>query len=265
MPSINISRLKIQAYNLACLFDQPAAFLDLLGETLRSYTNRTKRPSPASLRTSLPVLQTPRAVLLQLRLELSPLVAERPDQAIPIIKGLWQAGYLETRLLAASLLGHVPPESALALLSDIPSWLHESKDKEVQQIILTEALAGIRRTNREAFLSLIEIWLLDRDARVQTWGLRAMLPLLGEPGFVNLPKVFRLLGPTVENVSSTIQLDLAACLGALELLSPTETSQFLQNILMQSRDPQVFRIFRRMQPLLSKQLQEDLRGCLKIQ
>ena len=59
----------------------------------------------------------------------------------------------------------------------------------------------------------------------------AFLPRLEQPGFENLPAVFRILRPAVEKAGISTQAELQACLVALENVSATETLVFLRGIL----------------------------------
>src|SRR5258706_14991928 len=110
IPAIDIARLKIQAAVLVEKFDQPAVFLKVLHEILDHYADRTMRigvvASPVSV---LPAYRAPQAVLRQIEMELAPLAGAFPEQAMALTDALWKDGYLETRLLAAILLGRVHP------------------------------------------------------------------------------------------------------------------------------------------------------------
>ena len=265
MPAIDLARLKIQAAQLGAEFAEPEAFARGLHEVLDYYTNRTIRASQLAQRISLPTYRTPRPVLRQIESELEPLADAHPIEAVNLANALWKAGYFETRLLASRLVGFIPPAQAMPLLSLIPDWLQQSKDRVIQQAILTDAFVRIRKESPDAFLLLLEDWLKSQDRRMQSWGLSALVPLLSEPGFENLPAVFRIIHPTVEAASHATQLDLRACLRALESHSPTETLVFLREVILAKPDPQMIRILRRILPALSTKTQAELREALKAQ
>lgn len=102
------------------------------------------------------------------------------------------------------------------------------------------------------------------DSKWQIWGLRALIPLINEPGFENLPTIFRLVRPAIESASPSTQLDLLSCLRALEGVSLTETLHFLREVSSASQNPQMIRILRRMLPALPPELQEGLRETLRM-
>jgi len=263
MPAIDLARLKTQAARLSEKFGQPQAFVHDLNELLDLYTNRTIRATQTARRLSLPTYHTPRPVLRQIESELDVSAVSRPEEAIALTKALWEAGSLESRLLAAYLLGNIPTAQAIPALVRLPDWLAESTDKEVHAALLTDALACLRRENLEAFFSLLEGWLGSPRSALQVWGLQALVPLLKDPGFENLPAVLRILRPAVRAAGPATQLDLQACLTALEQASRTETLAFLREVLADSPSPMLQRTLRRILPTFSPELQAVLRAALR--
>jgi len=265
MPAIELARLKIQAAHLAETFGEPDVFVQALDELLNFYTNRTIRSTQVAQRISVPTYRTPRPVIRQIESELAVLAEKQPDKAITLSDALWKADSLEARLLAAFLLGNIPSDQAIHALTRLPVWLNQAKDKEIRSALLSEALARLRREQPEAFFSILEGWLQSPQATMQVWGLQALIPLLEEPQFENLPAVFRIMRPAIVAVGPATQLDFQACLHALERLSLTETTAFLREIILTNPEPGMLRIFRRILPGLSPELQEALRETLRAQ
>ncbi len=262
MPAIDLARLKLQAARLADHFGQPDEFLRALEGLLDFYTNRTLHAAQAAQRLSLPAYRTPRPVLRQIEAELAPLAEARPAEALALTYALWEAGYLESRLLAAHLLGSIPPASAMSAFSRLPDWLRVSTDEEVRQALLTEALRRVRNENPAVFLTLLEDWLKSPLSGMQVWGMQALIPVL-ETEFENLPAVFRILRPAVEAAGPATQVELQECLVALSRLSPTETAYFLGEILAENPPPMMVRTLRRILPGLPADLQSKLREMLR--
>jgi len=265
MPAIDLARLKIQAARLAEKFAEPETFLRDLNEMLDFYTNRTIRAAQVVQRLSTPTYHTPRPVLRQIESELAPLAENRPHEAINLIKILWEADSLESRLLAAFLLGCFPSDQAIPALTILPAWLNQSIDKEIRTALLTTAFARLRREKPDTFFIILEGWLGSPQPTLQVWGLQALVPLLQDPYFENLPAVFRILHPAVQAAGPATQLDLRACLAALERVSLIETVAFLREIIHTNPTPMMLRIFRRILPSLSQELQEALRETLREQ
>src|SRR5574340_682382 len=110
MPAIDLARLRKQAARLAEFFFLPDEFLKHLHEMLEFYVNRSLRKvdnvAPGSV---LSTYRTPPIVIRQIELELSDIAADNPAQALDLADLLWDQGYLEMHMLAAFLLGRIPP------------------------------------------------------------------------------------------------------------------------------------------------------------
>jgi len=262
MSAINLAHLKTQAARLSEKFRQPAAFVHDLNELLDFFSNRTIRTTQIVQRLSVPTYRTPRPVQRRIEQELAPLAEAHPSDAVALIRALWEAGSLESRLLAAYLLGCIPSAEAIPALMRLPDWLIQSHDKEIRAALLTDALARVRWENPEAFFILLESWLGSPRTSSQVWGLQALIPLLQSPRFENLPAVFRILRPAVEAAGPSTQVDLLVCLAALEKISLIETLAFLRSVLEGQPSPTLLRTVRRMLPALSPQLQTALLDIL---
>jgi hypothetical protein len=263
MPAINLAQLKTQSALLSEKFNQPEAFVRQLHELLDFYTNRTIRSNQIARRLSLPTYRTPTPVLRQVQFELASQAEKQPAQAIALANTLWKAGWLETRLLAAYLLGCVPPAQAIPSLTRLPEWLSLSTDKQVRAALLTDALSRLRKENLEALFQLLEEWLKSPRNAYQAWGLRALIPILSDPQFENLPAVFRILKPAFKSAGPVTQLELQAVIATLERVSYTETLAFLREILSDQPAPLMLRTIRRILPGLSVNLQASLLEILR--
>jgi len=263
MPAINLARLKTEAAWLSEKFSEPEAFVRDLNEMLDFYTNRTIRATQIARRLSLPTYRTPAPVLRQIQAELVPLADTHPTEALALTNALWQAGSLEARLLAAYLLGSIPLAQAIPALTRLPDWLAQSTDKEIRTAMLTDALARLRRENPEALFILLEDWLKSPRNSLQVWGLRALIPMLTDPHFENLPAVFRILKPAVRSAGPTTQLELQACLATLGQVSLTETLAFLRETIGDTPAPLMLRTFHRILAGLPPELQAGLREILR--
>jgi len=263
MPAINLAQLKIQSARLSEKFSEPEAFVHDLNELLDFYNNRTIRPTQDVKRLSLPTYHTPAPVFRQIQVELLLMAESRPVEAIALTNALWKAGSLEARLLAAYLLGNIPPAQAIPTLTGLPIWLAQSTDKEIQCALLSEAFARLRRENPDTLFILLEDWLKSPRNSLQVWGLQALIPLLTDPGFENLPAVFRILKPALRSACPVTQLELQACIASLGQVSLTETLSYLREIIKHDPPALMLRIFRRILAGLSPELQLGLKEMLR--
>jgi hypothetical protein len=263
MTAIDLSQLKAQAALLADNVNNPNLFISKLLELLEFYTNRTLRTSHTARRISLPSYFTPSQVLRQIERELQHRVDRLPDKGAILVTALWMNKIFECRLLAARLLGLLQPAYAIPLLTQIPAWLAQSPDKEIRNALLTDSLIRIRKENRDAFFLLLQDWLRSPRPAMQIWGMQALIPMLNESDFENLPSVFRILHPAVVSVSPSTQVDLQNCIKALERISQNETKIFLRDILTRNKQAMLKRMVNRMLPAFNEDLQSELRILLR--
>lgn len=262
MPAIDLARLKKQTAQLADLFDQPAAFLRELREILEHYVNRTLRSLGVAPSSILPTYRTPVVVLRQIETELGPLAEKNPIQALELADALWDEGWLETRLLAAFLLGRIPPQEE-RLLARLTAWTQAVRDPNVRAALLTTSLTRLRRETPNLFLVLVKEWL--HPARKKMWsnGIQALVPLITSPEFDNLPPIFEILGPILKASPAALQFDIQELLTVLYKEASDETLYFIQQTLKSTKSELPAIALRRMLPELPQDLQAHLRELLR--
>jgi hypothetical protein len=202
----------------------------------------------------LPAYRAPQAVLRQIEMELAPLAGAFPDQAMALTDALWKDGHLETRLLAATLLGRIHPETPL-LLERITAWVSRARDNQVRTALLSVSLARLRRESPSEFLRLVAGWFDPSTIKMWSNGIHALLPLIEDVSYDNLPPVYDAVHVVVETAPSMLQNDLVDLIRALYAASPVETSYFLRQTLAASNSPHVPMTFRRILPSLPEELQ----------
>ena len=263
MPAIELTRLKNQSAKLINLYDQPNDFIYHLKEVLEYYKNRTLRVNPVSIAYDLQSYHTPRPVMLQIENDLEKLGEQSPAAAIDLVTSLWNASFYESRLLAAFILGTIPPREAMRVLTSLPEWLYETKDQGIKNALLTTALARLRRENPQILLLLISEWLQAPGQKTQTWGLHAFIPLIEVIGFNDLPQFFEVLRPTIEAVSPNTQTDIQACIRKLYLISPAETAHYISEIIdrmsSSNKITEFLRLFRGFPIEMQKELDAEIK------
>ncbi len=116
---------------------------------------------------------------------------------------------------------------------------------------------SLRRSEPKLLLELCEEWLSDRQPMVQALGIRALIPMIEDPLFENLPPVFRLLSHPIQTTPVALQTDLQAALEALVRRSPVETAYFLRQALNMAPGAGTARLIRRLMPLFAPAQQES--------
>jgi hypothetical protein len=264
MPAIDLARLKKQAAHLGELFDRPEEFVRGLHDMLDFYVNRTVRDEGAVAPSSvLQTFRTPAPVLRQIENELAPLAASRPEEALEIADHLWDEGWLETRMLAASLLGRIPPHEE-RLLARLTAWASQVRDPSVRATLLTASLARLRKETPERFLELVGEWLNPERQRLWPHGIQALIPLIRDPNYGNLPPIFEIIESVAIAAPAIIQSELIELFDALYAESPAETTHFLQGILANSDNPMTAVTLRRISPSLPAGLAESIRSLVKL-
>ena len=262
MPAIDLARLKKQTAQLGDLFDQPSAFLRQVREILEFYVNRTLRSQGVAPSSVLPTYRTPAVVLRQIETELGPVAERKPIQALELADALWDEGSLETKLLAAFLLGRIPPQEE-RLLARLTAWTQAVRDPNVRAALLTTSLTRLRKETPELFLVLVKEWLHPARQRMWSNGVQALVPLISSPDFDNLPPIFEIVEPIIKASPATLQYDLQELIIALFEASPDETTYFIQQILKGTKNPLPAVALRRMSPELPHELQVSLREMLR--
>jgi hypothetical protein len=262
MPAIDLARLKKQTAQLADLFDQPSAFLREHRAILDHYVNRTLRSLGVAPSSVLPTYRTPVVVLRQIETELGPIAEKKPFQALELADALWDEGWLETRLLAAFLLGRIPPQEE-RLLARLTAWTQAVRDPNVRAALLTTSLTRLRKETPSLFLVLVKEWL--HPARKKMWsnGIQALVPLITSPEFDNLPPIFEILGPILKASPAALQFDIQELLAAMYKESSDETIYFIQQTLKSTKSELPAIALRRMLPDLSQDFQANLREVLR--
>src|SRR5512146_344088 len=203
MPAIDLARLKKQTVHLADIFGEPAAFLRELREVLEFYVNRSLRSQSVAPSSVLPTYRTPAVVLRTIENELGPVAARQPIQALELADALWDEGWLETKLLAAFLLGRIPPQEE-RLLARLTAWTQAVRDPEVRAALLTTSLNRLRRETPDLFLVLVKEWLHPARQRMWSNGIQALVPLISSEEFDNLPPIFEIIEPIFKAMPATL-------------------------------------------------------------
>jgi hypothetical protein len=265
MPAIDLSRMRKQAARLADFFFLPDQFIKHLHEMLDFYVNYTVRKPPASAPgANLRTYRTPAVIVRQIEQELMGRAAspENASAALELADRLWDEEWLETRILAAFLLGSIPPREE-RLLARLTAWTHQLYDADLRAELLDTSLKRLRREAPDLFLELVAEWL--KPQRMALWhnGIQAVIAAVADREFRNLPPLMQEIEPVVKTAPSKYQKDVEALILALYAASPTETTYFVRQLLTDSDDPQTVLTFRRISPFLPGELQEEIRDFIR--
>ena len=265
MPAIDLARLRKQAARLSAFFFVPDEFITHLHEMLDFYVNYTvRKPKATAPGAKLQTYRTPDVIVKQIEQELARLADENEnaEAALDLADQLWDEAYLETHILAAFLLGRIPPQEE-RLLARLTAWTQQTYDSNLRAELLNTSLRRMRKEAPEAFLKLIGEWLRPERTRLWPNGIQAVISAASDPGFANLPPLLDIIEPVVEAAPAKLQLEIEELIQVLYNASPTETTYFLRQVLKESEDPMTVITFRRMEPALPPALRQELRELIR--
>jgi hypothetical protein len=265
MPSIDLARLRKQVARLADFFFVPDEFIPHLHSILDSYVNYTARKRPATPPSiKLRTYRTPAPILKGVEEGLSRLAAkaENADAALDLADRLWDEAWLETCLLAAFLLGCIPPQEE-HFLARIMAWTAQVRDPELRARLLDTSLVRLRKESPDMFLDLLDEWLRPERAHLWPDGIQAVISAVSDPDFMNLPPLLEVIKPIVEAAPADLQLALETLILALYRASPKETTYFVRQVLLHSDDPMTAITFRRILPSLPEELKAEVRDLIR--
>ena len=264
MPAIQIARLRAQMVQLMDLYHQPPQFLHALHDLLDFYTDHTYRPGQAGkVQSLLPHYKVPLPVIRQIEIELAPGCLQDPQAGLDLADELWLDPYFEPRMLAIHLLSLAPVSPPEPVLQRISTWARPEEDRQVMQALITKGAGRLMREQPETWSSLVKSWLTSEQTSVQSMGLYALLAIVEDENYQNLPEVYHLVSPLMQGLPANLQGDLLSVLQALTRRSPAETAYFFRQILTLVRDPLIPRLVRRCLPNFSPETQAGLRAALK--
>lgn len=264
MPAAELVRLRQQINQLILVFQDPALFCKGVRDLLDLYAHHNYRPGHATQpQPLLPTYRVPALVMRQLTLELGKTCQEQPQQALEVVNALWQETYLEPRLLAASMLGVIPVNTnGSEVIDRLSKWANASENLRLISALMESSTLLLRRHTPDRLLALIDQWLTDPNPAQQAVGIQALIALVNDRSFENLPAIYRLLRTPIQNVHPRLQTDLQFALQALIKRSPTETAYFLRQALTLSIGTGTARLIRRCLPEFDASQQAGLRSAL---
>jgi len=264
VPAIQPARLRHQAALLAEHFNDPPAYVRSLHYVLDFYSDRARRPGktgkPGPLLTAYNVRSPVLRMLLQ---EINPLVQQDIQGGLALCDALWAEPYLECRLLAGMLLGQIPPQPPEEITARLQRWITTDLEFFLIEALLSNGVERLHRQQPQVLLRMIEDWLGSTQTFQRQLGLRALLPLIRDPSFENLPVFFRLIQPLCQNAPVALRPDLLDVLAALAHRSPQETAYFLRQALMFPDSPDTPWLIRQSLSQFPPEYQANLRQAVR--
>lgn len=261
MPTIQLAKLQQEAAQLSDFFPQPSNYLLGVERLLQTYAVPVHRQGRVKgLRPVLRTYEVPPPLIKQLQLEMAQQARLYPQEALRVADGLWAHRSIETRTLAARLLGALPAEPP-RIAERLAAWAQENREPVLAPELSEHATLGLAEKHPEQLIAYAAVW-LGGQPRQQALALGALQTLLHETNFANLPALFAVLAPVAADPNRALRPDLADVLIGLAGRSPKETEFFLIESLAGGSDGAGW-VARQVMKVLPEDSRERLRAVLK--
>jgi len=171
MPAVRLDQLKASLVELGAYFARPVLFQRALLELLETYADLTYKPGDGvAAQRLVPSYHVPPIVLVQLEQAFYPLVQQNPDSALALADLLWQKENLETRQVAAILLGQLPSSHLNHVIERLSDWSREETDTVYLEELYHRGTARLRREASIRHLELVSHWISGPSLSFAEWG-----------------------------------------------------------------------------------------------
>jgi hypothetical protein len=155
---------------------------------------------------------------------------DSPDQALRVADGLWAKRNIETRQLAARLLGAIDGHVD-EITHRLEAWALENYEPLLAPELTHEGTRQLAAKYPEELVAFAGRLLAHKELRLQALAVGALSSLLSDTRYANLPAIFELLAAPTAEASRGLRPELAALLGQMAERSPQETEFFLKKAL----------------------------------
>jgi hypothetical protein len=245
LPAVQLARLNQQIDVLVWQFTRPSDFLIKLHDLFDLYADRVYRAGQAVPPTSMvPAYHIPQLILRQMEIALRGPCKQHPAAALALVDALWTETMLEPRLLAATLLGHIPLTPPEPILDRLRLYAQPGTDSLILASLLEDGGRSLRQELSARWIELIEDWANETLPQRQSIALKAIVVTTQDENFVNLPPLFRIFSRLLQIGHPLLQAELQTTLLALLHCSPKETIFLLRQVLPLSTSPTTHRLVR---------------------
>jgi len=264
MPAVQLAKLKAQIDRLVLQFTLPQEFQHSLKDLFESYADRVYHAGNAIQATPLiPAYHVSALVMHQLDQQLIRRCKENQDAALALADILWLDEYLEPRMVAIFLIGQVSPQPPELIIDRLRLWNQNAESIHLQQTLFYQGSICLRRERPGEYLKFLNDWLSSSRPGSQKTGLHALIVLIHDREFQDLPSLFSIITPLCQAAPTGLHADLVEVIKALARRTQVETAYFLRQILTLSSNPNTARLVRRVLPEFSPELQTNLRKVLQ--
>ncbi len=229
MPPIDPAILRRRTAALPGKLPDAEAVALTVRRLLDEYADRTHRASAAvsssavanEYKTPAPVV---RAITNALR---GPLRAD-PPTALRTVAAIWAGGSREERRIAAELLGQVALAAPADTLALVEIWVPQIESGDTADVLAELGLGPLMLADPPRYLEHARRWAASPIRWVRRFGLAALLPLVNDRQWDNVPAALTVLRPVMTEGDGEVRRAAALVLERLGPKSPAEVSRFLR-------------------------------------
>ena len=263
MTAINPARLKIQCVELSELYSDPDNFIQDLHKLFDFYAIRVRKSGITRTSQLLQSYQVSPPVMRALEQELIAPLNTQPSQGLILIDALWEQEWIETRTLAVSLLGSIPPINPDSIFKRIKSWISSCESNAIRSILTSRGVSRLSTENPELVLNFFHELSSSPTKENCQAVLFGLVPFASNQDFDNLPRLYKLLDSILLVDEKGLVKEILIILKTLIKRSEQESLYFLERQLYTASKPRILRVTRQILPNFSVQNQAVLKEALK--
>jgi hypothetical protein len=263
MPTVvQLNHLRSQLNAIANYFNQGEEFSNAIKALLEYYSDhKSAAKHPMRKTSNLQHLFVPESVMIVVKTHLQLLARENPEAGLNICDKLWASHTYELMSGAIAILSALASNCQKQILERITRWITPQMDaqlmREIQQIFDNNPSILL---NSE-WIKTLTSWLSDEDDEVKRLGLTALRHTI-QSKYENLPHIFSILTPVIQQPSLLIQKELLEVIKSLVQRSQAETASFL--IMAGTLFPQknILAFIRKCLPFFDSYFESEIRSSL---
>jgi len=263
MPAVDLPRIKRQIHDLMDYFHAPAAFRREINHLFFNYAHHALNFSDYSKRKPLiPSYHLPAPLVRQLEIDLKPIINQYSQAALALADELWQDSYIEVQKTAIFILNAALSDNPAPIRERLETWLTPEMDNDLAAYLITQGTKNLSTSFPKAWEKMVDVWLDQKQPKMTAFGLQAVIESVKNPNYSNLPNIFRLVSPFIQEPQSIFRHELELLITALAERSPTETGFFILQILALSSSKLTRRLVKNCLPAFSQTIQQELQLIL---
>ncbi len=229
MPPIDPAILRARTAALPGKFPNAEALATFVRRLLDEYADRTHRASPQVVSSAVAnAYKAPAPVVRGIVNALRAPVRADPPAALRAVAAIWAGGSREERRIAAELLGQVALAAPAETLALIDTWAPQIESAETAEVLAELGLGPLMLADPPQYLEHARRWVISPVRWVRRFALAAMLPLVKDRQWDNVPGALAVLRPVMTEADGEVRRAAANILEKLGPKSPAEVSRFLR-------------------------------------